>query len=318
MQDDLDVLTLGETMVLFHPPSTTPLQHATVFEKTFAGAETNVAVGLSRLGHRVGWISRLGDDAFGRYIYNAIRGEGIDTTHVTFDSQHSTGVFFKEHRPQQESRIFYYRNHSAASRMSPSDLDESWFRGVRYFHLTGITPALSETCRETVFEAIAMARRQGAVVVFDPNIRFKLWPDLNTARDVLMQMAQQSDIILPGVQEGTFLVGHREPKDIADAFLKLGAESVVVKLGQEGAYYATPSETGRVPAVPVAHIVDSVGAGDAFASGLLSGLLQEWTLARSVELGAQLASYILQVPGDIEGFPYAREIDPNASAQVDR
>src|SRR5699024_1673197 len=123
----------------------------------------------------VGWISRLGNDEFGLYIRNSIRGEGVDTSHVIFDSKKPTAVFFKEKQVNADSKIFYYRKDSAASMIRPSDIDELYVSKAKIFHLTGITPALSDTCYKTVFRAIELARKHGLTIVFDPNIRLKLW-----------------------------------------------------------------------------------------------------------------------------------------------
>lgn len=171
----MDVVTFGETMVLLYPTSDGPMRFAQQFEKSIAGAESNVCIALSRLGHQAGWISRLGRDEFGLFVRNTIRGEGIDTSNVIFDEAEPTGVMFKEKRTGQDPQVFYYRRGSAASRLSPNDLDPSYLSRAKYLHLTGITPALSESCKETVFHAIDIAKDNGLTVVFDPNIRFKLW-----------------------------------------------------------------------------------------------------------------------------------------------
>lgn len=305
----MDVVTIGETMVLFVPTAIEPLRYAALFEKKIGGAESNVAIGLSRLGHQAGWISRLGNDEFGLYIRNYIRGEGVDTSRVVFDDTHPTGVFFKERQAMQEPKIYYYRKGSAASYMRPEDLDKDYIAQAKFLHITGITPALSPTCRDTVFAAIEMAKRNDVTVVFDPNIRLKLWTP-EEAREVLISIAGKCDIVLPGMEEGRLLTGQTTPEKIADTLLQNGSKVGVVKLGEKGAYYATSSENGYVEASKVSHIVDPLGAGDAFVAGFLSGLLREWSYKESVLLGNRVAAFALTVVGDVEGLPSWSQVNP--------
>jgi len=313
----LDVVTIGETMVLFIPTSVGPLRFAGQFEKSIGGAESNVAIGLSRLGHQCGWISRLGRDEFGLYIRNFIRGEGVDTSQVNFDEQHSTAVFFKERQMMQEPKISYYRKNSAASEMTPDDLNEEYIAKAKFLHITGITPALSPSCEETIYEAIRLAKKHGVTVVFDPNIRLKLWAP-EKARASLMNIAGKSDIILPGLEEGSILTGEIKPELIASQLLNHGAKLVVVKLGAEGAYYANQIETGLIPGFPVGQIIDPIGAGDAFAAGLLSGLLRGFSLPEAVKLANRVGAYALTVAGDVEGLPFWSQVDPNCEQEVHR
>jgi len=304
-------------MVLFIPTSVGPLRYAGQFEKSIGGAESNVAIGLSRLGHQCGWISRLGQDEFGLYVRNFIRGEGVDTSQVSFDEQHSTAVFFKERQMMQEPKISYYRKNSAASQMTPADLSEEYIAQAKFLHVTGITPALSPSCRETIVEAIRIAKKHGVTVVFDPNIRLKLWSP-EEARITLMDIAGECDIVLPGLEEGLILTGEIKPESIARQFIEHGAKLVVVKLGAKGAYYANQTETGLVPGILVEQIVDPIGAGDAFAAGLLSGLLRGFSLPDAVKLANQVGAYALTVVGDVEGLPFWSQVDPNRVPEVYR
>lgn len=146
----MDVPPLGETMVLFTPESMGCLRYETNFSAKVAGAESNVALGLARLGHRRGWMSRLGDDEFGKKILSFIRGEDVEVSEVRLDPSASTGLYFKEMLTEDEIHVQYYRKDSAASRLQSSDLNEEYISQAKFLHLTGITPALSDSCRETV------------------------------------------------------------------------------------------------------------------------------------------------------------------------
>ncbi len=308
----MDVVTLGESMVLFTPDMEGPLRFAGGFRKTIGGAETNVAIALSRLGHQTGWISRLGNDEFGRYVRNFIRGEGVDTSRVLFDDHAPTAVFFKELVPNQDPKIYYYRKNSAASTMTPEDLDPGYIKEAKYLHLTGITPALSSSCKETVFHAIEIARLNAQKVVFDPNVRLKLWSKAE-AKQVLSEIAEKVDILLPGIEEGELLTGESDPEKIASVLLRSGPETVVIKLGEDGAYYATQNERRHIPGYKVEKIVDTAGAGDGFAAGFLSGLIRGWTHQEAVKLGNRVGAFALTVPGDTEGYPFWKQVDPNSA-----
>ena len=306
----LDVVTLGESMVLFTPQAVGSMTYASTFTKTIGGAESNVAIALSRLGHNVGWISLLGRDDFGLYLRNTIRGEGVDTSHVHFVNTHPTAVFFKERKASGEPSVFYYRKNSAASTIAPSHLNEDYIAKAKYLHLTGITPALSDSCLAAIHHSIDIAKKHGVKVVFDPNIRLKLWSK-EKAVPVLKEIAQRCDIVLPGIEEGELLTGESDYEEIAKYFLQGSASLVVVKLGKEGAYYATNEQTGIVQGEKVEHVVDPIGAGDGFAAGLISGLLREWSLEESVHLANRVAAFALTVPGDAEGYPYEYQINPD-------
>jgi 2-dehydro-3-deoxygluconokinase len=303
----MDVVTFGETMVLFTPHSPGPLRFSSSFQKSIGGAESNVAVALARLGHHASWTSRLGNDEFGLYIRNYLRGEGVDTSNVGFDNDHPTAVFFKESRPARESAVYYYRQGSAASKMCPQDIQEEWIAGAKYLHLTGITPALSESCKEAMFYSINLAKKHGVKIVFDPNIRLKLWTK-EEARLTINDIAERCDIILPGLEEGELLTGEKDPAKIAHFFLEKGVDLVVVKTGEKGAYYASHNEEGIVPGKKVDKVIDPIGAGDGFAAGFLSGLLRGWSIRSAVDLGNQIGSYAITVSGDVEGYPYWSQV----------
>ncbi|MER3397280.1 MAG: sugar kinase [Chloroflexota bacterium] len=303
-----DVITLGETMVLFAPLEAGPLRYARRFEMRLGGAESNFAVGVVRLGFSAGWVSRLGDDEFGRFIYTQLRGEGVDVSRVRFDPEAPTGVFFKELGRPGGTRVYYYRRGSAASRLSPADLDEDYFAGARWLHLTGITPALSESCRAAVEVALNLARRHGLKVSFDPNLRLKLWP-LELARRVLVPLMGRADVVLGGHEELCLLLEKTTPEAAAEALLAAGVGIVAVKLGGEGALVMTADFRDRVPAFPVDRVVDPVGAGDAFDAGFVAGLLLGRSLVEATRLGNACGALMVAVTGDYEALPTLAEAE---------
>lgn len=290
-------------MVLFTPKASSGLmRYAGDFSTKIAGAESNVAIGLSRLGYQAGWISRLGDDEFGRRILSFIRGEGVDVSQTRFDSEASTGLFFKEKLTADEARVNYYRKNSAASRMPDDDIKETYIARAKYLHVTGITPALSEQCYESVLKAVKYARQAGVKVVFDPNLRRKLWSE-ERARAVLLELSSMADIVLPGIEEAEFLFGKLGRESLAEAFLDNGASTVIMKLGKEGAYAVTDEFSGMVAGFPVDRVADPVGAGDGFAAGCLSGLIDGCSIEETVRRGNAAGAMVTMAEGDVEGLP---------------
>ncbi|HEY65316.1 MAG TPA: sugar kinase [Caldilineae bacterium] len=297
-----ELITLGETMILFSPEADGPLRYVDRFQRRAAGAESNVAIAVTRLGHSAGWISRLGDDEFGRYILMSLRGEGVDVSQVRMDPDHPTGVMFRERGLMGRVEVIYYRRGSAASHLGPDDLDVAYFRSARLLHLTGITPALSASCREAVYRAIELARGAGLTISFDPNLRLKLW-SLEEARVVLRDLTARADMVLVGLEEGEAIFDCQGEEAVASAILAKGPRAAVVKLGTRGAYLRTAEAELRVPAYQVPRVVDPVGAGDGFDAGVLAGWLKGWPWEDCLRLGALVGALAVTVPGDVEGYP---------------
>lgn len=318
----LDVVTLGETMIQMSPKQAGLLRHAHKFERYVGGAESNVAVGIVRLGHEAGWMSRVGADEFGACVQSEIRGEGVDTSRVIRDADAPTGVYFKEFRRSDLTRVYYYRDGSAASRFSSADLDRDYIGQAEYLHLTGITPALSDTCREAVWEALRIADAENVAVSLDPNVRRKLWSE-EEARAELRKMMPYVDTVLTGRGEATLLTGVEKPVEAAQALGELGPAQVVVRLGDEGALGVLEGDdVERRGAIDV-DVVDVVGAGDAFNAGFLTGQLRGWSLGRSLRIGNIAGGLATTVPGDSEGIPTWDEVRPyldgtERSEEVDR
>jgi len=294
-------------MVQLTPTRTGLLRYATRFERFVAGAESNVAIGLTRLGHTAGWVSRLGSGEFGACVEAAIRGEGVDVSSVVRDSDAPTGVYFKERRQSDLTRVYYYRAGSAASRLAPEDIDPDYIEQATFVHLTGITPALSATCREAVWKVLRIAGREGIRVSLDPNIRRRLWPE-DEARDVLLEMLSHTHLVLAGREEAKLLASAEAPEEAARTLRAMGPEHVVIRLGAEGALAVGPSdEVMHAPALPV-DVVEPVGAGDAFNAGFLAGQLRGWDLGASLRLGNILGGLATTASGDVEALPTWEEV----------
>ncbi|MCR8644809.1 sugar kinase [Paenibacillus sp. N1-5-1-14] len=317
MHQLLEVITFGETMGLMMPTSSKGIEYTSTMECSFGGAESNVAIGLSRLGHRVGWFSKLGEDPIGTKIVKTIRGEGVDVSRVQFSTTVPTGLIIRE-VVAGKSSVYYYRAHSAASRMTEAILDESYIASCKILHITGITPALSEPCCELVYEAVRLAKKHGVRVSFDPNLRLKLW-SVEQARKMLLPLAAQADYFLPGMDELKLLYDTEDEGVIFDKLHELGNVSVV-KGGDNVTYLVEQGAVRAVPYIHVEHVIDTVGAGDAFCAGFLSGLLKGESLEEAVRLGNLLGSMVIQVEGDWQGLPTWKQVQAklNLAVHVER
>jgi 2-dehydro-3-deoxygluconokinase len=302
--ESLDVVTLGEAMTMMVAGSPGPLEQVEIFHKRTAGAETNVAIGLARLGLKVGWGSRLGQDSLGRYLLDSLRGEGVDCSRVPLVAGERTGMVFKGRvMDGSDPPVEYFRAGSAASRMCMDDVDRDWLLSARHLHATGVFAAVSADSFEVSRQTMRLMRDAGRTVSFDTNLRPTLWASTQAMREGIHALAALADWVLPGIEEGRLLTGEQTPEAIARFYRDLGARVVVVKLGPDGAYYDDGTQCGHVPASPVTEVIDTVGAGDGFAVGVISALLEGLSLERAVQRGAWIGARAVEVPGDTEGLP---------------
>lgn len=311
MPHQLDVITYGEAMAMFVAAAPGPLAQATQFTKRIAGADLNVAVGLARLGFRVGYVSRVGRDSFGDYVRETLAREQIDASCVTVDPQYPTGFQLKSRADDgSDPRVEYFRKGSAASRLSRADYVAEYVLGARHLHLTGVAPAISASSCELAFHLAREMRAAGKSISFDPNLRPTLWPSAAEMASTLNALAALSDWVLPGLSEGQQLTGCEAPADIARFYLERGVRGVAIKLGAAGAYYQTADGAeGVVPGVHVERVVDTVGAGDGFAVGVISALLEGQSAAQAVARGNRIGALAIQVIGDSEGLPTRAALD---------
>jgi 2-dehydro-3-deoxygluconokinase len=293
-----DVVTFGETMFLFAPAERGTLESAPAYHASIGGAESNCAIGLARLGHSVCWVSRVGSDPFGSRVLKTLRGEGVDVSRVEVSPTEPTGIMFKEPGMANITRIFYYRRHSAAAALRAEPFESL---RTKYLFVTGITPALSDSNRALTFELVDRFRAAGAKVMFDPNMRFRLW-NVDQARNVFLKLATKCDILVPSLTEAEILTGFTEHDSMLDGLRQLGPPQVVLKAGAEGAWYADGETRGFCPCFPAVEI-DPVGAGDAFCAGLISALLDGQNFPDAVMRGAALGAFCVSTFGDYQGLP---------------
>ena len=305
MTQALDVITIGEAMAMFVAREPGELSGVEHFFKRIAGAELNVATGLARLGMKVSWVSRVGDDSFGHFVLDSLKKEGIDASGVTLDGRYPTGFQLKSKVENgTDPTVEYFRKGSAASHLSKEDFRAGCFGIARHLHLSGVAAALSHSSYELLEHAATAMKAAGKTISFDPNLRPSLWNSEAEMVEKLNRLAFQADWVLPGLKEGTILTGEKTPEGIADFYLRRGVKAVAIKTGADGAWFRTADgEEGAVAAVKVDNVVDTVGAGDGFAVGVISALLEGKTLPQAVARGNKIGSLAIQVQGDSEGLP---------------
>ena len=300
----MKIILLGEAMGLFIANEAGELCQAENFTASIAGAEYNVAVGLSRLGHTPAYCTRLGDDSIGQRIRLGMRSNGIDESLVTTAPGELTGLMFKSFTTQGDPDIAYYRRGSAASKITPEDIDRLDLCGCGRLHVTGIFPAVSPSALSSVRRLISRAQTLNIPFSFDPNLRPQLWPGEREMVSVLNSLCEGAETVLPGIGEGKILTGQSTPEGVADFYHGMGVKNVVVKLGGDGAFWSVKDGgSGYAPAVKVEKIVDTVGAGDGFAAGVISALSEGQSLSQAALWGNAVGAIQITHKSDNEGLP---------------
>lgn len=307
----LDFTSIGEVMVQLNALSPGPLRYVKYFEVHVAGSESNIMIGLVKLGHKTGIVTRVGNDEFGKLILNFLRGEGVDVSRVKVDESAPTGIYFiQRHYPVPgKSTVFYYRHGSAASRLSPNDVDDDYIANSRAVVLTGITPALSDSCREALNKAYEVARANNVDVIFDTNIRMKLWRNESRARESLAKFLS-SNIVFTNIEDLGILFPGDSVSSAASKIIGKGSNLVVVKLGEEGAVaYDSKLNTYRVEAFKVPLIEDVIGAGDAFNAAFIASLYRGMSIDQALLYANAAGALVVTVRGDVEAQPSWQELE---------
>lgn len=306
---NIKVLTSGEPMGLFIAQEEDLLENVRNFTSSVAGAEFNVSIALKRLGFDVGYLTKLGNDPIGKRIIKVMNDNGIDTSMTTLTDAYNTGMMLKSKTSQGDPDIYYYRKNSAASHISIEDVRKINWADWDALHTTGILPATSQSAYEAVSYLMKSARDNGIPVFFDPNLRPQLWESQEKMVEGINNLASLADYVLPGENEGKILCGTKETKAIADFYLAMGAKVVIVKVGADGAWGFTKYESIHVYSYEHGPIVDTVGAGDGFASGFLSATLEGLSLGEALKRGNAIGTIQIMNPSDNEGLPTRDELE---------
>ena len=298
----VDVLALGEPMVEFNQ---TCADGGRLYRQGFGGDTSNFAIAAARQGARSGYISVLGDDPYGAMLRQLWRTEGVDQDTVATDSAAFTAVYFVTHDAGGH-RFSFFRQGSAASRMTPAALPRPQIQAARVLHLSGISLAISESARETCFAAIEIARDAGVRVSFDTNLRTKLWP-IELARAVMTEAIRACDICLPSHDDLAAVTGLSEPDALIDHCLGLGAAVVALKVGAQGAWVADANQRVHIAPHPC-RPVDATGAGDTFGGAFVARLLAGDSLEAAGRYAAVAAALSTEGFGAVEPIPTAAAV----------
>ncbi|PPF85685.1 sugar kinase [Subtercola sp. Z020] len=297
-------------MALLQAEHPGPLAHVSSLGLGIGGSESNVAIGVTRLGGSTVWCGRVGDDSLGQLVLREIRAEGVDVRAIV-DAGAPTGLMIKERRTADTQKVTYYRSGSAGSRLSAEDLDEGLLRGASVLHLTGITPALSASAADAVFAAIGLARASGVTVSFDLNYRSKLW-SAEAAAAVYRRLLPLVDIAFAGDDEAALVFGEATSDVLAARLAEAGPSEAIIKRGHLGAVAVIDGTLHWQAPVPISPL-DTVGAGDAFVAGYLAESLRTGESGGStpesrLALAAHAGAFACLAPGDWEGLPTRAEL----------
>jgi 2-dehydro-3-deoxygluconokinase len=283
----LDLLALGEAMVEFNQARA---DDPRTYLQGFGGDTSNTAIAAARLGVRSGYATRVGADAFGRWLMALWREQGVDTRGVVEDAGAPTGVYFVSHGAKGHE-FSYLRAGSAASRLAPDNLPHDVVRDARVLHFSAISQAISASACDACFAAVDLARQAGVRVSYDTNLRLKLWP-LPRARAMIRATLPMVDWVLPSLDDAAILFGHDRPDEIVTDCHALGAPLVVLKLGPAGCLVSDGARRERIDGFRVS-CVDATGAGDCFDGAFIARILagdDPFEAARYANAAAGLAT----------------------------
>lgn len=306
-----ELLTVGEPLAVYASQDVNqPLSAAHNFQKFSAGAELNVATGVTRLGHLVQYISKVANDAVGKFILDDLTQKQIGTTYLFQTKDAYTGFYFKQLVETGDPEIQYFRKDSAVNYLTDAEIDQIDFAGVRYLHVTGISVALSPRLQRIIMRLIERAHENKVTVIFDPNLRWQLWSSKDQMVTTVNLVAQVADIIIAGPDEGKQLTGLTRAPAIADFYFKQGrTQQVFLRSGQTGAdYFNRTGARDHVAAFQVEQVIDTVGAGDGFAAGLIAGFLEQRSIHDCLLRANALGALAIQSAGDNDGYPTAEQL----------
>lgn len=297
------VLCSGETMALLHSPHGGRLRHAGSLDLRIGGAESTVAIALARLGVDAGWISRVGNDELGELVLSKIRAEGVDVSRVS-RSDAQTGLYLRD-MVSTGPRVFYYRQRSAASELAPGVFDKDYLNGAKFLHMTGITPALSQSCRQYTQWALQQAREHGVSASFDVNFRSKLW-SAEEALTCLESFLPYLDVLFISDEEARAL-WQRDDRTLLESLAARGPSQILIKHGGDRCVALLDGVLLEAPAFQV-NVVDTTGAGDAFAAGYLAAKLWGLPPERSLRIAQAMGACCVSGEGDYENLPDKAEL----------
>jgi sugar/nucleoside kinase (ribokinase family) len=312
-----EVICLGEILVDLVPtPAGAPLAQADFLKMAPGGAPANVAVALKRLGIQTGFVGKLGNDPFGRYIYGVLESEGIDLKFLKLSSESFTRLAFVTNDTDDKQRFMFYGNPGADVLLDPADIQKKYFRNAKVFQFGSIS-LIEGPARKATLKALKMAKKLGLAISFDPNLRPSLWPSLKQAKKVILENLHWCDILKINEMEWEFLFSGKRYDDLPSVLKKHGIHLGAITLGAEGACVGTADKLARVNGMNV-KLVDSTGAGDGFVAGLIYCWLQAGgkivnfdhdRLVTTAEFCNRIGSITCTKAGAIPAFPTLVQVE---------
>lgn len=295
---EFDLILLGRVAVDLNPVDYyCPLNESTTFKRYLGGSPANIAVGLARLGKKVGFFARVSDDQLGTFVTDYFDNEGIDTSHIKrCQNGEKIGLTFTEIKSETESSIVMYRNEAADLKLDVADIDEDYINKAKAILISGTALAESPS-REAALKAVALAKKNGVPVIFDIDYRAYNWKNSDEIAIYYSSVAREADIIL----------GSREEYDLTEKFIKVGmtdketaaywhsqnAKIVIIKHGKEGSTaYTNDGESYSIKPFPV-KLLKSFGGGDGYASAFLYGIFEGWEIIDALEFGSASAAMLV-------------------------
>lgn len=311
----LHVATVGEALGVLRAPNIGSLSHTTSLDLGTGGAEANFAIGLARLGVRSTWLGRLGNDGLGRRIARELRAEGVEAMPI-FDDVAPTGLLLKETPRPGHTMVSYYRGESAGRQLTVEDVARLDLSGVDLLHVTGITLSLSATAALAVESLVERAAAQNVPISFDINHRSKLW-SAEQAAPKYRWIADRASFIFGGQDELAILTGEQfgSPEELGRAVSDNHHAETIVKLGEKGAG-AWSDDTWHLRDAVKVEVVDTVGAGDAFAAGYIVERLGGASIDSALALATRTGAAACAHPGDWEGAPYLHDLRNDTDLDV--
>ena len=300
-----EFLSIGECMIeLFSEDS---IETAQSFRKSIGGDSFNIAVAVSRLGSTVGYITKLGNDPFEKFIRNSFKKEKIDMT-LTLSSEGFNAVHFVATMPDGNRDFVYYRKGSAPSNITPGDLMESYIKNAKMMHCSGISQSISQSARNTVLSAAKIAHANNVTVSYDPNYRHQLW-EPKEAINAMEEIMPYVDIFLPSAPEDSMaLFNTSNPNKIISSSRSFGIKTTLITMGKKGAVIDTSGNIFSISPYQAGSVVDTTGAGDAFKGGFLHGLLENMNPEKAANIGNISAGITITGRGAINSIPYKSEV----------
>jgi len=305
----LDIVALGEPLVEFSAEGRGPLRENGAFRRGWGGDTSNTTIAAARLGASVGYMGRVGEDEFGRSILELWGREGVDTSRVISDPKAPTGIYFTAFAEDGSHEFVYYRRGSAASCLRPSDIDPGYIAGARILHTSGITQAISNTCREATGTAMRIAQNHGVAVSYDANIRPKLAP-VDLLRETFEATLPCADVVFASSEDLEHLYGQVSTEEALRVILAAGPQIAILKAGAQGCVVATADAgTRQVPGFPVRRVVDATGAGDVFGAAFLVRWMEGASPFAAARYANAVAAVSTQGLGAVEPAPTRAQVE---------